>query len=562
MLLAMHGMLVWFDQNLWLRDLFFCFAVLCFLAWQPLAAQQSNNKQPIFNIEKNQWLGIGIVTLFLSYVLNWWLCALFMSIVFGLVGGRILSKPSTSNRMVHILAASYLLAMLLVWVVPKLLTANDNLMAAEYVINYLMPLIPLAIIVLQNNDDEIENAPIFDFFYALILSMLAIIIVLGSYILGSFKQINYLLVMFYAIFALALVLFAFSYIWRVNNRFSGAELLMSRYLLSVGMPFEQWVKNIATLAEHEAEPTNFVQSAMLSIMRLEWVSGVRWKILETEGELGENEGNENHFQFKNLSLTLISPWPLSPALYVHTTLLTQIMGEFYEAKRREITLRQHTYMQAFYETGSRLTHDIKNILQSLGGLVSAAQQAHPDDHAELIKLIQRQLPMLNQRIASTLDKLKAPSEAKQRFEKATAWWKALCLRYSQPFISFHAELMPTFDINGEVLDSILDNLLSNAIEKSKHEPNLLIQVHLTQEEGQFEITVKDNGSAIRKDVARRLFNQHINSSNGLGVGLFHAAQDAEQAGYHLQLSHNLRGDVCFSVQLTQHPSEQDAAELR
>ena len=42
------------------------------------------------------------------------------------------------------------------------------------------------------------------------------------------------------------------------------------------------------------------------------------------------------------------------------------MGEFYEAKRREETMRQNAYMQAFYETGSRLTHDIKNILQSVG----------------------------------------------------------------------------------------------------------------------------------------------------------------------------------------------------
>ena len=86
------------------------------------------------------------------------------------------------------------------------------------------------------------------------------------------------------------------------------------------------------------------------------------------------------------------------------------MGEFYEAKRREESLRQNAYMQAFYETGSRLTHDIKNILQSVGTLVSAAEQTdHKDDEA-LLGLIRKQLPVLNQRIASTLTKLKAPGE--------------------------------------------------------------------------------------------------------------------------------------------------------
>jgi len=49
-------------------------------------------------------------------------------------------------------------------------------------------------------------------------------------------------------------------------------------------------------------------------------------------------------------------------MYLHVQLLTQILGEFYETKRREETISQNTYMQTFYETGSRLTHDIKNIL--------------------------------------------------------------------------------------------------------------------------------------------------------------------------------------------------------
>ena len=68
------------------------------------------------------------------------------------------------------------------------------------------------------------------------------------------------------------------------------------------------------------------------------------------------------------------------------------MGEFYEAKRREETLRQNAYMQAFYESGSRLTHDIKNILQSVGTLVTAAEQTKNKDSEALLDLIRRQLP--------------------------------------------------------------------------------------------------------------------------------------------------------------------------
>ena len=37
---------------------------------------------------------------------------------------------------------------------------------------------------------------------------------------------------------------------------------------------------------------------------------------------------------------------------------------FYIAKIREKTLTQQTHLKAIYETGARITHDIKNLLQS------------------------------------------------------------------------------------------------------------------------------------------------------------------------------------------------------
>jgi K+-sensing histidine kinase KdpD len=207
-------------------------------------------------------------------------------------------------------------------------------------------------------------------------------------------------------------------------------------------------------------------------------------------------------------------------------------------------------MQAFYETGSRLTHDIKNILQSVGTLVTAAQQTNDDDNEGLVKLIRKQLPVLNQRIAATLDKLKAPSEEKKRQEKISAWWKELRLRYTQPQIEFIAAQLPTYDINAEVLDSVIDNLLSNAIEKTKYEPNTLIKIEILELSNIYRIEVTDTGKAMPEDVAKQLFRKHISSHNGLGVGLYHAAQDAIQAGYGLSLTKNVDGAVQFAVTLS------------
>jgi len=323
-------------------------------------------------------------------------------------------------------------------------------------------------------------------------------------------------------------------------------------LLSIGMPFEKWIKSIATLGEIESTPNGFVQAAMIEMTSLPWVSGVSWLADETQGKLGESSKHQTNFSFKDFHMTLHTNWQISPALYVHVKLLTQIMGEFYDAKRREETLRQNAYMQAFYETGSRLTHDIKNILQSVGTLVSAAEQTDDKDNAALLKLIRKQLPVLNQRIAATLDKLKAPNEDKKRIEKMSAWWKNLQLRHTQDHIEFKASELPKQDINAEVLDSVLDNLLNNAMEKAKYQTNTLIKVEmLNNADNHFCIDVTDTGKAMDAAIAHDLFKKHIASHNGLGVGLYHAAQDAKQAGYDLSLDSNVNGAVRFRVRLSE-----------
>jgi signal transduction histidine kinase len=543
MLLSLHAFLIFFDRDPVYRQMFYFLSFGIFLIWQPV--WRGNQKLSMFALIT--LVSIGLLGFLYA---NWWLISLWLAILFGLLGGRIFSGDSKKNRLIHILAASYLLAMLLLWVVPKLLNASSDLEAAQFVIFYFMPFLPLAIIFIKNNLGPADDTPVVDFFYTLMLFMLAVIIILGSYAIGSLQQVNYIQVMFYTISTLSIILFGLSFLWRPSTKFSGIELLMSRYLLSIGMPFEHWVKNIATLAEHETTPNGFTQAAMNEMMKLEWVSGISWMADETQGKLGEKTTHSTEFNFKDFYMTLHTRWQMSPALYVHVKLLTQIMGEFYEAKRREETLRQNTYMQAFYETGSRLTHDIKNILQSVGTLVTAAEQTNNDDNEGLVKLIRKQLPVLNQRIAATLDKLKAPSEEKKRHEKISAWWKNLRLRYTQPQVEFTAAQLPTHDINAEVLDSVVDNLLSNAIEKTKYEPNTLIKVEIVEVGNFYRIEVTDTGKAMPQEVAKQLFRKHISSHNGLGVGLYHAAQDAIQAGYGLSLESNVDGAVRFVVTLS------------
>ncbi len=203
MLLSLHAFLIFFDQDEVYRQMFYFLSFGIFLIWQPIW----RGSQKLSIIASIALIGVGLLGFF---YFNWWLTAVWLSILFGLLGGRIFSGDSKKNRLIHILAASYLLAMLLLWVVPKLLNASNELLAAEFVIFYFMPLLPVAILFIQNSLGPTENTPVVDFFYTLVLFMLAVIIVLGSYAIGTLQNVNYIQVMFYTISGLSIILFGLS----------------------------------------------------------------------------------------------------------------------------------------------------------------------------------------------------------------------------------------------------------------------------------------------------------------------------------------------------------------
>jgi signal transduction histidine kinase len=273
---------------------------------------------------------------------------------------------------------------------------------------------------------------------------------------------------------------------------------------------------------------------------------VTWDTAESSGELGIKSKHYSELKFHGVNMRLYTRFTLTPALSLHLNLLTQVLGEFHEAKRREETLQQNAYMQAVYETGARLTHDIKNIVQSMSALCSAAELTPNNDDALLADLIRRQLPKMNQRLALTLDKLQAPNTSSNRKTRLADWWNSLQQRHHRSAINFLCGKLPDIDVDDEVLDSVVDNLLQNAIEKSRNEPGIEIVAELNTGE-KFCLEVSDTGKAMPQDKAERLFKNHVRSENGLGIGLYHAAKQSRQAGFSLSLVENSDGDVRFRL---------------
>lgn len=540
MLLSLHGALMGDFADPLQKGLLITHYGL-FLIWQPIWRNQQKLSLPAFSL----LIGIGAL---LVFFVNWWVIAFWLCGLFGLLGGRVFSSQDKNSRIGYLLAGSYLLSMLLLWVVPKLLNTSAELVAAEFMVQYLMPLMPLAILLTHAESGERGNQPVLDLFYTLLLLFLAIILVLGSFAIEASSQASYIEVILRVMFGLAIALIGMSWLWNPRAGFAGIGQLLSRYLSSVGLPFEEWIQNIAVIAEREPTPKAYTLAAMEELAQLPWVSGVHWDNDDSHGKIGVTTRHEAMLAFNDFHLTIYARSSMTPALMLHVKLLTRILGEFYEAKRREETMRQNIYMQAVYETGARLTHDVKNLVQSMGALCAAAEQTSDTDNERLLALLRRQLPILNQRMSSTLDKLEAPNSENKHFIKLGNWWNNLKIRYAHADIGFSAYSAPELQVDTEVLDSIMDNLLQNALEKGKNEPSLTIQASLASGE-KTGIEVMDSGKAMPEAMAEVLFKKHVPSENGLGIGLYHAGRQAAKAGYALELAENRDGAVRFFLNL-------------
>jgi signal transduction histidine kinase len=323
--------------------------------------------------------------------------------------------------------------------------------------------------------------------------------------------------------------------------------MLSRYLMTLGLPFERWVERLAELAGQEMQPQRFLGLALQHMQDLPWVSAVEWTSRQGEGEIGKRSQFSAEMSFQDLRLNIYTRWSLSPAMLLHLKLLTQMVGHFYDAKRREEAQRQRAYTQAIYETGARLTHDVKNLLQSLRSLCAAVETSSEGEAPALQALMQRQLPQITQRLNATLDKLHAPQQADTSLVDAGIWWDALRQRYSHRDVRFEASgAEQDVKLPSELFDSVADNLIENALNKASDTEVFQVRVTFAAAGGG-TLTVCDNGAAVPRAIALELFEAPVSSRTGLGVGLYHAAKQAADLGYRLALVANEPGIVCFAL---------------
>lgn len=539
MLLSLHVAVAFEAGQEWVRA-FLMAHYGFFLLWQPLLQGQRK-------LETRLAVPVLGMAALLVLAPSGWMIALWVAVLAGLTGAVAAGMPGRGQRWIYLLALAYLLTLLLLWIMPQVLADQTLPALLRQLVQWGLPVLP-ALILVSRGRAPAAKASAMDFFYGLMMFLMVVVLALGTFAVVAVTKSVYAVSLVQTLTGMAVLLLALSWLWNPRAGFSGLGGIMSRYLLSVGLPFEEWARGLATRAERERDPETFVRDALADTASLAWISGGTWMTARGSGEYGKRSAHVSSHAFHGLALEWFSERPLTPALSLHVRLLSQLLGYFYASKVREQTLRDQAYTQAIHETGARLTHDVKNILQSMKTLMTAAETSGPEDAERLQALLVRQIPQLAQRLQNTVDKLKQPHEVDRNLIPAEDWWRDLQARYAHDRVRF-AALEEGCDgkLPQDLFDSVADNLLTNALRKRKANGDpVSVRAELSCGKG-IALSVEDDGEPAPEHVARNLFLGPINSELGLGVGLYQAARQASQLGYELNLNMNQPSLVRFRL---------------
>ena len=509
------------------------------LLWQPFLRAEQRVSTP-------QAVMLLLVAVLIMTRLDWWLLAFWVIVIAGLVGGKVYQQNAKWQRRSYLVVLAYLLALLAIAILPEIAPRREIGPEIRQSAEYLLPFAFLLIALFPAEAEMHEAAQPIDFFYSVFLMLLLVVVVLGSFTFMTLADTSYLRALTVTVLLTGAAMLLIGLAWNPHSG-GGLGVFFVRYLFSIGLPVEKWLETLAELSQIEARPQRFLDEAVAALQALPSVAGVGWRAGTAHGERGERNAQAVEFANGELALTIYSRYRLGPALRWHLHLLGQLLGEFYLAKLREEKLREASYLQAVHETGARTTHDIKNLLQSLNVLCSVALGEGGRESAQSNALLRRQLPLISERLAQTLERLQHPARGGESYAPAAAWWESLARQYQGEGVEFEPlALAADAQLPRSLFDSVADNLIRNALAKRAVDPQLRVRASLVEGDG-LVLRVCDSGSAMTAHTADALLRAPVASSAGLGIGLYQAARQAEALGYRLALEKNEDGEVVFTL---------------
>ncbi len=542
LLLVYHG-LIW--SGLQLQQNLALFLVLygLFLLWQPLWNKDSK-------IRKLPLITIGISFVLASYYFPSESLVFFGLVLSGLIGSRLLSR--TSRHSFDLAALIIIILEIVIGVVPA--TFEQVELPPQFA-TYMQPVILVPILLLyfapnQDHGDQKRNR--IDLMHGLLASTLVFIVLLGGIVINLLYGVDYIDGLLLTVFIVATLTIGISWFWNPGVGYSGIRVLLNRYTMTIGTPFETWINTLTSLIEeHYLTPAEYLDAACEHLVENEWLNGIQWKFRSYQITSGEKKGTKMEYVLNpKASVEVYYKSNPGTALEHHTLLLVRMAYQFYLSKLNQEKIRTTEHFATIHHTGARLTHDMKNILQSIRTSLDILSLNKTSERQQ--ELLQLNLNQISTRLENTLNRLKAPDMDTQiKLLNCELWMDKLAAAHqSNPRILIQREIDNNITLPVDLFDNVVENLVNNALRKASARQ---IRVTLRSSDGAISLSVCDDGIAVEESIEENLFKQPTSSGSGMGIGLYQAAIMAHTFGFELKLDHNESGRVCFK--LFQHQGE-------
>jgi signal transduction histidine kinase len=541
-LLLLHALIWIVDEPLLKFSLTFILYGL-FLLWQPLWGKQEK-------MRRGPVVVVAALFVYLAYSFPNESLVFFALILSGLIGSRLLSQ--TAFRSFDLLALLIITLEMAVGLVPD---TSAQIQLPALFGDYMQTVILVPILVLYfapNPDYQKQGRSQVDLMHGLLTATLLFIVLLGGIVINLLYGVDYIDGLLLTVFIVATLTIGISWFWNPGVGYSGIGVLWNRYAMTIGGPFETWINTLTTLIEERyLTPIDYLEAACEHLVENDWLNSIEWQFENFKVSVGDKIGTRLEHQLDD-KLTVALYFKANPgtALEHHTILLIRMAYQFYLAKLNQEKMRAQEHFATIHHTGARLTHDVKNILQSIKTSLEILDMDR--DTPESQKLLQSNLRQIGLRLQSTLEKLRAPRlNTHINLVDCKKWLDRIEKQHdANPRMFFDSDIENNLVLPVDLFDSVADNLINNALKK----PSMTrVEVRLLSSADIILLSVCDDGDPIGDEIESNLFTKPVSSGSGMGIGLYQSAIMAHAFSYELELSQNDSGRVCFN--LFQHLSD-------
>ena len=525
-ILLIYHFLIWaVDESLLQFALSFILYGL-FLLWQPLWNKEARVSRPSIIV-------VGFVFIFLTYSFPNETLVFFGLILSGLIGSRLLSQ--TAFRSFDLLALLIITLEMAVGLIPD--TFRQIQLPALFE-DYMQTVILIPVLLFffaPNPELQKQGRSQVDLMHGLLAATLLFIVLLGGIVINLLYLVDYIDGLLLTVFIVATLTIGISWFWNPGVGYSGIGVLWNRYAMTIGGPFETWINTLTTLIEERyLTPNEYLEAACEHLVENDWLNAIEWQFENFRISAGEKTGPHlEHELDDKVSVVIYFKADPGAALEQHTILLIRMAYQFYLAKQNQEKVRAQEHFATIHHTGARLTHDIKNILQSIKTSIDIVDMEREDTQSQ--KLLQANLQQIGERLSSTLNKLRAPRLNTQvQLVDCEQWIERIGKQHNaNARMHFHSDIDNNITVPVDLFDSVVENLIANELKKESAQQ---IDVRLMSSRDIIVLSICDDGEAIPPD-----------------IGLYQSAIMANAFNFELELSQNEPGRVCFN--LFQHQSE-------